>query len=216
MKKIILLYLSIATMALSLIACKNGTPGKTMGNAETTDLPAERNDSLVGFKGCDRAGFKANSPQVHEFKYQYHTVRVTQKETPGDIIEIILDSTEIVYKVPDVEETYFRGSSTSHFFVEVGVNSGTGDLIIYQLTNKALSQVFRSPYLMDEPPFVTYGSLLFYCPVEEQEVTKMPDCPDKASWLKKNLKIGYGQRYMYHMRNRGLTRKSEYVCVPLQ
>ncbi|MBL7774606.1 MAG: hypothetical protein JNK89_01310, partial [Saprospiraceae bacterium] len=44
----------------------------------------------------------------------------------------------------------------------------------------------------------------------------MPNCPDREAWEKKGLRVGFGQRYMYHMANRGLTRKSEFVCAPLQ
>jgi hypothetical protein len=203
---------------MAVSSCKNKA---TETQSETAgDVPImleEKTDSLVGFEGCSRAGFKMLSPQVHEFKYQYYTFRITNKEDGAESIEVRIDSTGRRFKVPDVEPTFFRGAVRGHFFVDVGTAPGVREMIVYSLTRETLSQVYRTQYLLEEPPFVhENGNLWFYVPVPESEVTKEPNCPDKAAWLKKDLTVGYGQRYLYNMVERGLTRKSEFICAPLQ
>ncbi len=211
-------YFFVILTAMAVGSCKNKateTQSETAGDAPV--MLEEKTDSLMGFEGCSRAGFKMLSPQVHEFKYQYYTFRITTKEDGAESIDVRIDSTGRRFKVPDVEPTYFRGAARGHFFVDVGTAPGIRELIVYSLTRETLSQVYRTQYLLEEPPFVhENGNLWFYVPVPEGEVTKEPNCPDKAAWLKKGLKVGYGQRYLYNMVERGLTRKSEFICAPLQ
>jgi len=209
------LFLAAILFALTGTACKNKAGDKSPEAADA--LPAERTDSLVGFEGCQRAGFKVLSPQVHEFKYQHYTFLITRKEDGTERIEARIDSLGRPFKLADVEPTFFMGSVRGHFFVDVGTGPDIRELIVYSLGKQTLSQVYRTSYLAAEPPFVSEnGHLWFYVPVPENEVGKMPDCPDKADWVEKGFSIGYGQRYLYNLVVRGLTRKSEYICVPLQ
>ena len=214
MTKYIQFYASIAMLALTILACKNASSGTSTEGAES--YPIFRTDTLLGLQGCERAGFKAESTQKQEINYQNYTFRMEQKEGGGEILEVAIDSSAKKFKLPDVELIHFKGASRDHFFVEVGDNPDIRDLIVYSLKDQTLYQVYRSAFLVAEPPFVANGSVQLYVPVEESEVTKMPECPDKAAWIKKGMRIGYGQRYMYHMPIRGLTRKSEFICAPLE
>lgn len=218
MTKQTLVYFTVLLTAITVSNCKNkATENQSKSSGDAAVMLPEKTDSLMGFEGCSRAGFKMLSPQVHEFKYQDYTFRITNKEDGAESIEAVLDSTGRRFKVPDVEPTYFRGAARGHFFVDVGTAPDVRELIVYSLTRESLSQVYRTQYLLEEPPFVAEsGSLWFYVPVPESEVAKELNCPDKADWLKKDLKVGYGQRYLYNMVNRGLTRKSEFICAPLQ
>ena len=60
------------------------------------------------------------------------------------------------------------------------------------------------------------GNVRFYMPTEESEVIKIPKCPEKAKWEKDGLKVVYGQLCLYNLVQRSLTRKSEYMCIPLK
>ena len=112
------------------------------------------------------------------------------------------------WKVPDVEATYFRGFSRGHFFVDIGKDPYVRDIIIYSLQKGVLSQVYRTPYIVADTPFVANGTFWFFRPVEQSEVPEKFECPDGDD------NVVFGQRYLYHMINRGLTRKSEYTCSP--
>lgn len=214
MTKYLQLYFSIALLALAALACKNNTSA----SADTpATYPGARTDSLAGFKGCERAGFKALTPQSHEFKYQNYTFLMTKREDggEGEVIEITIDSSGTKFKLPAVEANFFQGASRDHFFVTIGSDPEVRDVIVYSLAKNTLTLVYRNAYLVNDPPFVANGSFQFFCPIEESELTKTPICPDKEAWVKDGKRIGYGQRYMYHMQNRGLTRKSEFTCAPL-
>lgn len=215
MMKNTLVYVSVFFLALTILACK--TKGE-QGENSKANLPAMRTDSLVGFEGCNRAGFKAISENVFEYKYQYYTFRTTIKEDGAELIEFTIDTIGKKFaKVSDLEPTYFRGCVRGHFFVDIGTAPDVREMIIYSLQNGVMSQVYRVPYLVKYPPFIaSNGQFYFFRPVDEAEVSTMPECPDKEAWLEKGLKVGYGQRYMYNLVNRGLTRKSEFVCASLQ
>lgn len=218
MTKHIQFYFSIALLALIILACKNASSDKSADGQDSAPLasyPGPRTDSVAGFQGCERAGFKALSPQLNEFKYQNYTFQMNKKEGEGETVEITIDSSGTKFKLPEVEANYFRGVSRDHFFVDIGTDPEIRDVIVYSLNKEVLTLVYRTAYLVKYPPTVANGSLLMYVPVEESEVSKMPACKDKDAWLKDGKRIGYGQRYMYHMQNRGLTRKSEFVCAPL-
>lgn len=196
-------------LTLALVACKNDKPAEQA--ATTAELPPPKNDSLVGFKGCERAGFLAINSTTQEFKYQHHKFRIIDSETsPGDRIEAYIDTLNLLAKVPDVEPTYFKGFSRGHFFVDIGQDPEVREVIVYSLVKGVLSQVYRTPYMVIDTPFVANGSFWFYRPIEQSELPEGFECPEEL----KDQNVIYGQRYLYHMDNRGLTRKSEFRCAP--
>lgn len=217
MKQQTFLTAAVVLLALTTLACQANSSEKQQASA-SAELPAERNDSLIGFKGCERAGFKAISAQTREIKYQHYTFHLTSKEDGSETIEFKIDTIGFKFaKVADLEPTYFRGCAREHFFVDIGTAPHVREVIIYSLKKGVLSQVYRTPYIVGNPPYISEnGNFWFFCPVEESEVSKIPDCPDKDAWQKDGLQVGYAQRQIYHMLNRGLTRKSEFICAPLQ
>lgn len=236
MKKRMLLLLPVLALLAGLaLACKNkkentNAPeeiisleggrgaGRPLGSGETSSLPPEKPDTLFGFEGCERPGFRALTPKVHEFIYQGFRVRITQRDDEaGEKLEVFIDSTGASLAIPTVEATFFRGGARGHIFVDVGTGPDVRDIILYNLKRGTLAQVYREQYCPDGETFVSQnGGFWFYCPVADSEVTKKPDCPDKEMWAKNGLRTAYGQRYVYDMVNRGLTRKSEFICVPMQ
>ena len=237
MKKRILLFLPAVVILVCLaLACKskkehNSAPeeglisrengrggGRTLGDGAVSNLPEEKPDTLFGIEGCDRPGFRALTPKVHEFIYQGYRVRVTQRDDEaGEKLEVFIDSTGASLEVPTVEPTFFRGGARAHIFVDIGTAPDSREIVVYNLKRGTLAQVYRERYCVDGQTYVSQnGGFWFYCPVPESEVAKKPDCPDKETWAKQGLGTAYGQRYIYDMVNRGLTRKSEFICVPTQ
>ena len=60
------------------------------------------------------------------------------------------------------------------------------------------------------------SSIEGFARIEESDMIKVPDCPDKAKWEKEGAKVIYGQLCLYNIVQRSLTKKSEYICVPLK
>ena len=220
MKKHILWYLAVLFIAGTMLYCKNGNTGTQPDRGKATEatsakLPAARTDSLFGIEGCERAGFQALSAKVRKFTYQNFSVQITDQDTPGEKIQVIMHSNGKVLDVPDGEPVYFAGAARDHIFIDVGTGPDKRELIIFNLKLRTLAQTYRTPYYGDLS-VASNGTLWFYAPVDEKEVTKKPDCPEKEEWLKKGQSIGYGQRRLFNLPTRGLTRKSEFICIPLQ
>ncbi|MBK9338418.1 MAG: hypothetical protein IPM98_18530 [Lewinellaceae bacterium] len=217
MTKNILSGLTALLLTLLAFACKNNTPADAKASGMT--YPFEKPDSIFGLEGCAMAGFRAFSDTTREFYYQNFRIKVTDKSgEPGQIIQVVLDSTNQTLDVPaSTEAGFFSGAARDHFFVDIGTTPDARQMLIYNIRDGALLQTYRAEYLAAEPPFIsTNGAFWFYAPIEESDMLKMPDCPDKEKWVKDGLRIGYGQRYIYNLVNRMLTRKSEYICAPFQ
>lgn len=232
MKNRILLYFAGALIASLTLFCKNGNTSanneaapmgmgsgmRREGAANDTSKMSQISpvtDSLFGFKGCERAGFRTYPPNIREFKYQNFTVRLTPKEGTGEKIQVIIDSIGKSLDVPDVEPTFFNGAVRNNVLVRVDNGPNDQELIVYNLDRNTLAQNYRTRYC-GELFIASSGTMWFYYPVEEKDVTKMPECPEREEWEKKGLHVGYGQRYMFNLPKRGLTKKSEFACIPLK
>lgn len=211
--KHVLFYATTILLTSSLLFCQNNaTPGSA-----SEALPAERPDSLFGIKGSYRAGFKPISKTERDIVYQDFTVNVKDKEDgKGQDIKILrADSTGTVvdtWNIIHEEPTYFLGSARGQVFMEEGTGPENRKIVIYHAQRRAL--MFRWPFC-GEMEVTANGNLRFYTPVEESEVTKMPECPDKEKWEKEGKKVVYGQLCLFSLVQRSLTKKSEYICMPL-
>lgn len=209
--KHVLLFAPTLLMAALLSFCKNNAPAP---EKPLTEFLPERTDSLFGIKGCNRAGFRMLSPTEQEFVYQDFTVHVTRKADGSDDIKAVRTDTAaqdlvIIHESP----SYFRGAARGQILVEEDKGPGKAEMVFYNV--KLRSLMFRTPYC-GEMELMSNGTLWFYVPVEESEVRKMPECPDREAWEKKGWNVGYGQRCLYNMVDRVLTKKSEFACVPLK
>lgn len=212
-----------AALLCSLIACENKTA--TIGNQMPSDnasgttfengpLPPGRNDSLAGFQGCERAAYSALTANSHEFIYQHYTVKIKENpNSPGEEVVVVRDSGRQDFKIPMPSDGRFHGMCRNKLFVDAGTGPDNRTLFIFDVDK--MVQNYSTSYC-GELRIIGSQKLWFLMPVEESEVTKMPDCPDKDEWKKNGLGVGYGQQCIYNFMNRSLTRKSEWVCVPQQ
>lgn len=203
-------------LALLVVSCKNSPSDNSEKNVT---YPIERNDSIVGFKGCLVAGFKASSATEREFIYQKYLIKARNQEGfSGERIDLIVLPDSARYMLPVDDNGAFSGMAYDHIFIDAGTAPDLRELVLYRIKpGGVISMVFRTKYYPEPAPFVSEnGSLWFYTPIEEKDMVKIPDCPDKKKWVKDGLRVGYGQRALYNLTDRMLTRKSEYVCVPLQ
>jgi hypothetical protein len=214
----------VASLIITLTFCKN-TPlpeGQTVVSGNTPSEipaplatpPAGKTDTLHGFKGCEKASWSVLAPNLEEFVYQHYTVRVSRnEEKPGEQITVGRDSGRADFVIPMPDDGYFKGVARNKLFVDAGTGPDGRELFIFDLDKK--TQYYRTPYC-GEPEVYQYEKLYYLVPVEEKEVLKMPDCPEKESWKKNGLSVGYGQRCLFNLRIRSLTKKSEWACVPKQ
>lgn len=210
-----------AALICALAFCKN-TPlpeGQTMVsdkgfNSPATPLPAGKLDTVAGFKGCEKASWSPLTTNSEEFIYQHYTVVITRSENlPGEQITVRRDSGRADFNIPVPEAAYFKGICRNKLFVDVGTGPDGRELIVFDLDKKL--QFYNSLYC-GEPQVIQSERLYFMMPVDEKEVTRIPDCPEKEQWLKDGLSVGYGQRCILNLVVRSLTRKSEWACVPKQ
>lgn len=215
MTKHTLLVAAAFFLLLFALACKN-IPSENQ--EKNIAYPVVKADSIHGFEGCEMAGFKALSDTTREFVYQKYLIRVKDRQgEPGEKIDLVVLPDSIHLGLPAEEEGYFSGLAYGHFFVDIGTGPDLRELVFYRIQPQGIFLVYRTKYYPEPAPFVSgNGGVWFYAPIEEKEMTKMPDCPDREKWLKDGLRVGYGQRIIYDLKDRMLTRKSEYVCVPLQ
>lgn len=212
MMKHVLFYASAILLTSPLLFCQNNPAA----NSASDVLPSERNDSLYGLKGADRAGFQPRSKTERDFIYQDFTVKVKDKEDgAGQDIQIIRTDTTTTdtMTITHEEPTYFRGAARGNILLEEGTGPENRKLVVYQIKRRAL--MFRYAYAGDME-VTSNGSVRFYTPTPESEITKMPKCPDKEKWEKEGKKVVYGQLCLYNLVQRTLTRKSEYMCIPLK
>ncbi len=202
-------------------ACQSEKKPKSQETAPAVEVtyPYEKADSLFGFQGCDKGRYRADSAGSFEIDYSIYRVQVTeQKDAPGQRIVVVIDSTERRVFFPPLDEGgYFQGKSGNHFFVDLGTGPDVRKLNVYKEENGELYQVFQTEYLPQEAPFVSpTGSLWFYGPIEEADMQEKPACPEAEQWRKEGLRVGYGQRRIFDIKQRMYVRKSEYICVPRQ
>ncbi|MCK6691167.1 MAG: hypothetical protein L6Q97_03585 [Thermoanaerobaculia bacterium] len=209
--KRLLFYATAIVLSGSLLFCKNNPASQ----GSTDELPADRTDSLVGLKGCDRAGFKAQSKTARQFIYQDFTVNSKDKEDgKGQEIDIVrTDSGAEGLTIVHEEPTYFLGSSRGQVFFEETTGPENRKLVVYHVKRRTL--MFRYPFC-GEMEVTSTGFVRFYTPVEESDMTEVPECPEKEKWEKEGTKVVYAQLCLFSLINRSLTRKSEYVCIPLK
>ena len=222
--KNLFLFVSAAALSITLTFCKN-TPlpeGQTMVTDKTpteapapaAPLPMGNIDSLAGFKGCDRATWSPLTANSDQFVYHHYTVIVTRNsDEPGEKITVRRDSGRADFVIPMPEAGYFKGVSRSKLFVDAGTGPDNRQLFIYDVDKQ--SQYYSSSYV-GEPQIIQAERFYFLLPVDEKDVTRIPDCPEKAQWEKDGLRVGYGQRCILNLLVRSLTRKSEWACVPMQ
>ncbi len=211
-------------LLLAFSFCKN-TPlpeGQTVvsentpivAQAPATPLPTGNRDSLAGFKGCDRATWSPLTANSEEFIYQHYTVVVTRSnDQPGEQITVKRDSGRTDFVIPLPEAGYFKGVSRNKLFVDEGTGPDGRRLLIYDLDK--MVQFFSTPYC-GEPQIAQAEKIYYLVPVEEKDVERIPDCPEKEQWIKDGLKVGYGQRCIFNLLVRSNTRKSEWACVAMQ
>jgi hypothetical protein len=223
MKNLSLLALG-TTLLFTLVFCKN-TPlpeGHTIVSENTptgpsapaAPLPPGKIDSVAGFKGCDKAAWSPLTASSEEFIYQHYTVKITRNDKkPGEQITVARDSGRADFVVPMPDNGYFKGVSRNKLFVDAGTGTDGRELFIFDLDKK--TQYYTTPYC-GEPQVHQHGKIYYLVPVEEKDVLKMPDCPEKAEWEKKGLEVGYGQRAIFNLTVRSLTKKSEWACVAKQ
>ena len=218
-------FITGAALLFTLAFCKN-TPlpeGQTMVSDKTsaemqaagTPLPQGKLDSLAGIKGCDRATWSPLTTNSEEFIYQHYTVVITRHgDQPGEQITVKRDSGRADFVIPMPENGgFFSGVSRSKLFVDEGTGPDGRKFTVYDLDKQV--QFFSSPYC-GEPQIIQGERIYFLLPVDEKEVTRIPDCPEKEQWTKDGLKVGYGQRCILNLVVRSYTRKSEWACVAMQ
>ena len=215
-----ILFAAAAALILLLDSCENKTAtiGKLSPEPENKltpgSLPPGKSDSIVGFRGCESAAYSPLTADSDEFIYQHYTVKLKRKsDGPGEEITVVRDSGRADFVIPMPEAGRFFGIYKNKMFVDAGTGPDNRELFIFDLDKEV--QTFNTPYC-GELRIAESERLWFMVPVEESEVVKKPECPEKDEWIKNGLKVGYGQRCIFNFMNRSLTRKSEWVCVPLQ
>ncbi|HRI60026.1 MAG TPA: hypothetical protein PK228_09895 [Saprospiraceae bacterium] len=223
MKNLLLLATGTALL-LGLSYCKN-TPlpeGQTIVSENTTTgaqapaapLPMGKLDSLTGFKGCDRATWSPLTANSEEFIYQHYTVVITRNnDQPGEQITVKRDSGRADFVIPMPEAGYFKGVCRNKLFVDEGTGPDGRRLVVFDLDKNL--QFFSTDYC-GEPQIIQSERVYYLLPVDEKDVTRIPDCPEKEQWIKDGLKVGYGQRCIFNLLVRTNTRKSEWACVAMQ
>lgn len=219
MKNLFLLTAGTA-MLFTLAFCKN-TPmpeGRKVVSDQLPEasapLPMGNIDSVPGFQGCDKATWSPITVNSEKFVYQHFTVIVARNNDQlGEQITVQRDSGRADFVLPPVEAGHFYGVCRNKIFVESGTGTEGRQLIVFDVDKQV--QFFNTLYY-GEPQIVHSDRLYFLMPADEKEVTRIPDCPEKEQWTKDGLRVGYGQRCIFNLLQRTLTRKSEWVCVALQ
>ncbi len=213
-------FAAFAALICLLSSCENKTAtiGKLSPETENSmtpgSLPPGKSDSLVGFRGCEGGAYSPLTTESDEFIYQHYRVKLTRKPNgAGEEITVLRDSGRADFVIPMPEMGRFHGICRNKMFVEAGTGPNDRELFIFDLDKQL--QLYSTPYC-GEPRIAENQRLWFLMPVEESEVVKKPECPEREEWEKKGLKVGYGQQCIFNFMNRSLTRKSEWACVPKQ
>lgn len=214
--------LFVPLLVLTFCFCKNQNAGsKTAGDAKTeaktaadTTVFTTPRDTLVGFKGMERCGYTRPAPGECEFTYRHFSVHTTDlKNEPGQGISIMNLETKSGYSVPSGLNGFFAGVAEDVLFVDIGTGPDHREMVLFNM--KTMKPVLKSKYVGD-PEVLENGKLWYLKPADEKEITKMPDCPERAEWEKQGLSVGYGQVCLYSLEGNTEIRKMEWRCVPLQ
>ena len=207
--------LFVSFLALIFCFCKNQpVQPETKPAGETPTSLSIAADSLAGFKGVDPAQFTRTSPGSAEYRYQRYVVKVMPRpDRPGQNILAMPAEGAKPFAVPTLENCFFAGIYRDHLFLDIGTGPGGREFVIFNL--KKNTSEYQTLYI-GEPEILPNGRLLFLLPTAEKDVTKMPECPDRADWEQKGLSIGYGQVCFYSLDKDVVIKKSEWRCLPLQ
>lgn len=220
MKKIECLFLA-SILAFLFSNCQNQTAStenkttQTETAPETPAAPTGPVDTLIGFKGAERAGFTVLGSGRTEFQYQNHKVVVSDLQdstTTGHNIVVTINGQDI-YMLPAIKNGFFGGLYHDRLFVDAGTGPNGREITLFNLKTK--KPVLRTPYV-GEPEILANGKMWYLRPAEQKDITKMPDCPERAEWEKNGLRVGYGQVCVYDLSNDSEIKKSEWRCVALQ
>lgn len=215
---------TIATGLLILaVACQSKTGDKQQSAAQTAAQDAvkaalasgARIDTVFGMQGMDRVSMRMISSTEMEFKSPKYTIRAASVEgTPGE--SIIVSAPEYAgqdYVIPNTDAFYFMGISGDNLVLDQGTGPDGRKLVVHNLKLRGLS--WQAPYV-DTPFVVNNNKLWYWTPVAEDKVTDSLDCPQKADWLAKGLRVGYAQRQIFNLEHRAVVTKSDFKCVPMQ
>ncbi|MCC7505246.1 MAG: hypothetical protein IT259_08090 [Saprospiraceae bacterium] len=209
-----------AAFAFLFSFCQNNATDKKTDAAadakpapDTTVFSTER-DTLIGFKGMERAAYTRPAAGMAEYRYQRYKIRtVDMNSQPGQSITITpLDSAD-GYNVPAGITGFFAGVVGDVLFMDIGTGPSLREILIFNLKTK--KAVLKSEYVGD-PEVLDNGKFWYLRPTDEKEVTKMPDCPERAEWEKNGFTVGYGQVCIYNPATNTEVRKSEWRCVQMQ
>lgn len=216
--------LFVPVLALIFCFCKNQnatpenkpvaeTAATLKATADTTVFTSKR-DTLVGFKGIDRCSYSRPSPGITEYYYQHYVVNtIDSKSEPTQAISITPTGSMDGFSVPTTIKGFFAGLTRDQLFIDIGTGPDGREILVFNL--KTQKAGLKTKYV-GEPEVLDNGKLWFLLPAEEKEITKLPECPDRAEWEKKGLRTGYGQVCMYDLANNSLIRKTEWRCVAMQ
>lgn len=200
--------------------CKNTPADTKVAPPDTKTVAADTStfttprDTLVGFKGMERSGYTRPTPGAAEYLYQHYKIRtIDLPNEPGQAITITQLDSSLTYSVPSGIKGFFMGIYGNRLFIDIGTGPDVREFLVYDL--KAKKALHKAPYVGD-PEVLDNGKLFYLRPAKEEEITKMPDCPDRADWEKNGLGVGYGQVCLYNLTANTEIRKSEWRCVPMQ
>ena len=211
MKNRVDIWILFSFLALTW-ACKDGTGGV----AEEEALPAPVADTLVGFKGCDKASFTPVTANTFDYKYQNYTVRTTEREdTTGVRITVAPHFGGPHYKVNPPVNSRFFGVNRDFLYIDVNPEDDHGTVRIYDLRGQKAIRQFS---YFGDPLIAGDGKFWFFMPADtsEMEEDQYPDCPEKEDWIEKGYHVDYGQQATFNPANRVLVRKSEYRCFQIK
>lgn len=168
-------------------------------------------DTMFGYKGCERAGMYRFPTGDREFVYQKYNIRIGKpavNSIKGEKITVTTKDGGTPWEVPVPNDSHFGGYYREHMILNVGPESSKPELIFIDVKDKRAS--YRSAAV--DTAYVLGNKFWFHVPIEESEVRKVPECPEKSEWEQKGLKTGYAQLCLYDFTNGSVTMKSEYKC----
>lgn len=212
--RVFALSASFACLVLFLGACKNQNSTKT-ADASSGPAATANPDTMVGFTGMNRAAFKMIDTANAEFTYQRYVIRTSRRTDgkPGDVITVVPTDGTPAWAAPVPVASFFNGVVQDRLIVDIGTGPDGRALQVINLQTHLVN--FTTKYVGD-PQVLSGNKLWFLAPVLADTLTKKPECPQQADWEKNGLKVGYGQRCIFDLANRQLTRKSEFQCVAVQ
>ena len=204
-----LIFLSFILIAFS---CKH----EPSGNSSNAPHPAEEStptETEYGLPGSDKTSV-SKSPESSVFKYQQYVVKTTPaKDSAGEDIAVSDATGQEIWLLDNGSSANsFYGISYDHVFVDMGTGPDGRKLLVFNLLNK--KTVLEAGYIGDLS-ISSEGLLSYYLPVTEKQAGKV-DCPEKASWEKQGLAVGYGQAHELLLTGGQPVAKPVFKCFLLQ